>query len=608
MPALASRTRYTGHARGELRDREFTVIAQDPAIRRNGRIVRAQVAVPAEKLDPGPRGYRVSIVDYDSSRDVLYQAVDLGRDPASPDKYREASDEDLLTDPGFHAQNTYALVMRTLARFEAALGRRISWSFKYGHQIQVAPHAFCDANAYYSEEDQGLMFGYFPGEKGNTILSCLSHDVIVHEACHALLDGLRDRYTDPSLPDQAGFHEGIGDVVALLSVFSIREVVEELLRQSIREGRREGMKKLSDRPRRPDLNPVERWLNDSALFQLGEEMGRELHQRQGVGLRNSLQLPANPRVLDRPEYQEAHNRGEILVAAILTGLVRVWARRLKDLNMHGKLRPGAELTDADVRPMAEVGAAAASLLLTMAIRALDYSPPIDLLFGDYLSALVTADSELIPHERKYRFREELLRSFRERGIQPTSEERGTGLWRRPENDPHIRKPQSLRYESTHFESLQRDRDEVFRFLWENRDILGLYPGTYTRVMTVRPCVRVAPDGFVLRETVAEYEQMMETRARDLPRLGLDKPRVPDNVPLRLHGGGTLIFDEFGKLKFNIHKRLISPRQPAKFEYLWKQGYYREGTPLGVSLGAGGFFAELHRRRAVARKGETRAKR
>src|SRR5918993_1424458 len=55
----------------------------------------------------------------------------------------------LLEDPRFHAQNVYAIIMRTLARFEFALGRRVGWSF-LGHQLQVAPHAFADANAFYS--------------------------------------------------------------------------------------------------------------------------------------------------------------------------------------------------------------------------------------------------------------------------------------------------------------------------------------------------------------------------------------------------------------------------------------------------------------------------
>src|SRR5262249_34423159 len=91
-------------------------------------------------------------------------------------------------------------------------------------QLKVAPHAFAEANAFYSKRDEALLFGYFAGPKG-TIFTCLSHDIIAHETTHALLDGLRPRYLEPSSPHQAAFHEGFADVVALLSVFSIREVV-----------------------------------------------------------------------------------------------------------------------------------------------------------------------------------------------------------------------------------------------------------------------------------------------------------------------------------------------------------------------------------------------
>jgi hypothetical protein len=579
------------------RTREFTVIGQDPAVRGpGGRIVRATVAVPAEVLDPGPRGYRVSVVDYDASTDVLYPPADLGR--TAGDRYEGVDDDRLLGDPGFHAQQVYALVMRTLARFEAALGRHVSWSFRYGHQLQVAPHAFQEANAFYSETDQGLMFGYFPGARRRTIFTCLSHDVVVHETAHALLDSLRDRYTDDSLPDQAAFHEGFADVVALLSVFSLREVLQALLETSLRA--RQRRREAADTTAR--LRVDQAWLRRSALFRLAEEMGQELSAHRGDALRSSLALRPHPGVLDRPEFQPAHRRGEVLVAAVLGALVRVWARRLEELG--ADQGPGGA---PRVRRIAEQGAAAAAYLLTVAIRALDYAPPIDLLFGDYLSALLTADAELVPGASPFGFREELRASFEEFGILPTSDARGLGLWQSPEADPNIADRRALAYGRVHLESLQRDPDEVFRFLWENRDTLGLYPGTYTRVMSVRPCVRVAPDGFVLRETVAEYEQMLDTRGADLRRLGLRKPAgLADGQPVRLHGGGTLLFDEFGRLKFNVHKRLIGTGQQRKLDYLFgpdarladdeDEDAAAAGRPRRGAVA--GHFADLHRLRAV----------
>ena len=140
----------------------------------------------------------------------------------------EAHQARLLADPNFHAQNTYAIVMRILARFEFALGRRVEWGFN-GHQLNVAPHAFLDANAFYSNEDSGLMFGYFKGKSGAMVFTSLSHDIVAHETTHALLDGLRDRFTEPSSPDQAAFHEAFADIVALLSVLAVPVSTEVLI-------------------------------------------------------------------------------------------------------------------------------------------------------------------------------------------------------------------------------------------------------------------------------------------------------------------------------------------------------------------------------------------
>src|SRR4029453_16647214 len=117
------------------------------------------------------------VIDFDATSNALYTPaeIDMGKetsydDPYSPQAKRfkgkpaRVFNDTLLEDPRFPAQNVYAIVMRTLARFEFALGRRVAWGFR-GHQLNVAPHAFADANAFYSERDQALLFGYFPGRK-----------------------------------------------------------------------------------------------------------------------------------------------------------------------------------------------------------------------------------------------------------------------------------------------------------------------------------------------------------------------------------------------------------------------------------------------------------
>jgi hypothetical protein len=574
-----------------VRTRKLRIIAQDPAVRVGGKILTALVDVPAEDLQPGPWGFRVQVIDYDSSTGTLLRPLEdkAGPDGAFVDLFEKAPDKTLLADPRFHAQNAYAVVMRTLARFEFALGRRVAWGFD-GHQLKVAPHAFADANAFYSKRDEGLFFGYFPGRDGKQVVfSCLSHDVVAHETAHALLDGLRERYTDPSSPDQAGFHEGFADVVALLSVFAVREVVEALVDLSAagRRGAARGPVALAD------VTPAA--LRRSALLGLAEQMGQEMEQVRGEALRQSARLTPSKEYLAREEFFEPHRRGEVLVAAMMNAFLEVWSERLEALGRAGPLDRGR---------VAEEGANAADYLLTMAIRALDYSMPVHMEFGDYLSALLTADREIRPDDSKYHFRDHLRASFAAYGIEPTS--KGVpdepGVWLPPKEDLKVWPKGKFSHEHTHFESLTRDREEVFRFIWQNRRALGLVDGAYTRVLSVRPCLRLAPDGFFLRETVAEYVQIVELEARELRNsMKVEPPDgMPPDTPVTLYGGAALVFDEYGRVKFSINNRLDNrARQTRRLQYLWEYGHFDRGAARLQR------FSYLHRLRAGANPGSVR---
>src|SRR5262249_45005258 len=158
--------------------------------------------------------------------------------------------------------------------------------------IKIAPHAFVDANAFYSRRDEGLFFGYFPGRYG-TVFSCLSHDVVAHETTHALLDGLRERYTDPSSPDQAGFHEGFADVVALLSVLPQRDVVDAVVDRPA--GRADGAA-ARNLVALKDVTP--KALHNSVLFGLAKQMGQEMASVRGHAVRQSAKMHPSARLLD----------------------------------------------------------------------------------------------------------------------------------------------------------------------------------------------------------------------------------------------------------------------------------------------------------------------
>jgi len=562
-------------ARPNPRTRTLTAFGQDPSITINGEALTVSLEIPMERLAPGPWGARVHVIDFDATANALYKPVNCGDN----DAYAKIKDpERLVRDPAFHAQNVFAIVMSTLARFEHALGRRASWAFPggcghagcapgRGHVIKVAPHAFADPNAFYSRRDEGILFGYFQGRAG-PVFTCLAHDVIAHETTHALVDGLRPRYTDPSSPDQAAFQEGFADVVALLSVFRQKEVVAAALRTR------------GDRIATSHLTLE--CLRKYALLGLAEQMGDELAEARGNALRRSVELRPRPGLLDTDEFLEPHRRGEIFVAAMMNAFLDVWVTRLDGLGR--KERP---FVDRD--RVIEEGAETADCLLTMAIRALDYAPPVDLQFSDYLSAVLTADREVDPDDAKYEYRRALLASFGAYGIEPVRDAAAPelGHWSPP--------PADVSLNCNHFESLQGNADEMYEFVWENRETLELHPEAYTYVPSVRPSTRIDADGFVLRETVAEYVQVLELQARDLKRLKIPVPKgMTASERVRLHGGGALLFDEYGRLKFHIGSGVASPKQGARLQYLWDAGFFNERRQAVRR------FAELHRARAMGR--------
>jgi hypothetical protein len=90
----------------------------------------------------------------------------------------------------------------------------------------------------------------------------------------------------------------------------------------------------------------------------------------------------------------------------------------------------------------------------MCIRALDFCPPIDLNFGDYLRAIITADYEVVP-EDELRYRVAFVESFRKWGIYPTSMQ--------------TLSPESLRWRGLQFPELQPILSQVLHSAREFAD-------------------------------------------------------------------------------------------------------------------------------------------
>lgn len=589
--------------------RLISVVAQDPSVTdAKGRIVMSKIRIPCEVLAPGPMGYRIHVVDYDATEERYLGRHELPDSPGEEPAHWTTGRPDIVRDYRFHAQNVYALVMNTLARFEHALGRRVGWSF-HRHQLKIAPHGMLDANAFYSPSDEGLVFGYFPGLSGATVFTCLSHDVVVHETTHALLDALRERFLDPSSPDQAAFHEGFSDVIALLSVFAQPELVRELLRR----GRSRRGNVSVDTIHAADVTVDA--LKKSALFGLAEQMGVEMEGVRGGALRKSFDLPLDPGLKDTAEFLEPHRRGELFVAAALHAFVVAWGEAITRWAPKGQRA-------YSLASVAEMGADIADVLVTLWIRAIDYMPPVHLLFGDALSAALTADVEARPDDSRYELRARTRESFAAYGFMPPPTARPSGLW--------ARAPADLDYSNVRFESMRVDKDEVFRFIWENRERLGVHADAYTEVLSVRPCIRVGEDGFTLRETVAEYYQTSSLTPAELQRRRIKAPagwvaelkqfrkqaesrrakaisggesaravdeESDDQPTTPLYGGGTLVFDEYGHLKYHVSNNVFGRKeQSARLEYLYRAGLLRAGR-TGARLSIARLSA-LHRLRAT----------
>jgi hypothetical protein len=542
---------------------KVTAIAQDPSVRVDGRILTAPLEIPAEHLHPGPRGARFQVIDYDADRGKLVEPARFNLLDGDP--FEGVTDDAvLLHDPRFRALNAYAVAARTLATFERALGRRLEWASP-DHQLNLVPRAFAEANAFYAPDDGAVFFGFVPTEAAADVQTALSHDIVAHEVTHAILDGLRPRFNEPGLPDQLAFHEALGDIVALLSVFSVQEVVERLISLKYK-GARVPVSAVT-----PDA------LRKTALVGLAEELGKKT-AREGA-LRRSAKLKPLKTYLAGPEYQEPHRRGEIVVAAVVNALIELWTKRLADVVKDSKVGPSR------VR-VAEEGAKVADQLLRMVIRGIDYMPPVDLEFGDVLEAIWKADDVVAPDDQR-RYRLTLKESFQAYGIERSLATADV--------------PGDLLYDRSNYASLRSSPDEVFRFLWDNAHRLGIDRRWHTVVTSVRPSVRVGPDGLVVAEVVAEYTQTVNVTGADLPRLpgrfAFKRPAgIAPDTKLQLWGGGVLVFDQFGRAKYHVRKPIgDGERQRRRLEYLVAHGLVDDKGRFGFTLpeARGQRFAALH---------------
>ncbi len=542
-------------------------------------------------LAPGPVGEYVEVVDYDPASRRWYEPVDLNA--------AELLAQDGLPpaegNPQFHQQMVYAVTMNTIRNFEKALGRPIFWAARYNEnapsgqrdefvqRLRIYPHALRAANAYYSPEKRALLFGYFPGAVG-TVFTCLSHDIVAHETTHALLDGMHRRYVENNHPDTLAFHEAFADLVALFQHFTFPEVLRHQISRM-----------------RGDLTG--QGLLGELAQQFGEATGRYGALRDAIGQRDAttgVWTPIDPDPTRLAQTLESHARGSILVAAVFRAYLSIYKSRAADLLRiatagSGILQPGAIHPDLVERLAAEA-AKVAKHFLSICIRAVDYCPPVDITFGDYLRALITADFDLVPDDC-YGYRVSIIESFRQWGIVPD------GV--RAFSEEHLRLPfikwtdrigwdafgeaaeqlrpvvsESLYFRSRReaYDAYRRAQLELHAYLQsglsaeadasvgvEFEKITGLVLRAHSgvtgltgdeqnrphfEVHAIRPALRVSPDGNIRKQVIITITQRR--------RVPLD-PLDPDGEKLNFRGGCTLILDlDTLKLRYAVTRPIDDP--------------------------------------------------
>ena len=548
------------------------------------------VRVGYEQVAPGPVGHYLAVIDYDAGNRTYYQPVDLdarevlirgGLDPSE-------------SDPRFHQQMVYAVVMDTIRRFEFALGRRIKWkrdtspaSDPFHGKLRIFPPGIQEANAFYDPNLRALVFGYFQAVRdnaganipGQTVFTCLSHDIVAHETTHALVDGLREKFTTASNPDTPAFHEAFADIVALFQHFSYTEALLDTVNRT--GGMIHRLQLAPDASPEGDAAIAAELPGDNPLVGLARQFGEAAGMR-GV-LRSALGSKPNSRDLDT--VTEPHARGSILVAAVFDAFFTVYLKRTRDLMSIGRAG-GAVASNGALHPdlagrLAGEASKIAGNFSNICIRALDYCPPVDIRFGEFLRAVVTADHDLVPSD-PWGYRAALIEAFRSRGIVPEdvgsySEE--ALRWGPPEpKDPRKPVPPCAGLD---FDVLgdhgpdgnRRNAAVLHKWAQRNAAALGLSTKYPIQAHSFHSLHRVGPDGRLVFDYVVEFLQK-----REAPLY----PKDPKSPKFTFNGGSTVILNRHGAIRYAVVKRVDNERR------LESQRAFHQGA--GDSIAAAAYAA------------------
>jgi hypothetical protein len=513
-------------------------------------------------LDDGPTSARVAVVDYNADMHTLTAPVAWDKEkkwfyvpgsnpvewlPAAPpefetdkyirlsaaekaklnDKYREFIQK-TVGSMQFHQVNAWAVVQRVLEFYEdpSAMGRPIPWGFD-GNRLIVVPHAGYKENAFYDHNSKSLQLYYF-GDLIAPGYTCLSHDIITHETGHAVLDGIRPYYIQPSSVQTAAFHEFIGDLTAILVALFNQD-----LRHFIAESTQGEMGQAD------------------VLADLARQFGEEVQGRP------YLRSAHNNTTMDKvKDSLKQHFVSQVLTGAMFDILIGI-TRKHMEKNQPSATDGTSPARSSKVTPK-QAFWRAADRLRRVALQPLDLCPPCDIQFLDYARAVLRNDILTNPIDEDG-YRQIILDTFHQRGLcgcnYLKTQTVGTDCAFYEVLSDHLWKPKiDMVYHD--IGKVARSRTAAYYYLNNNRRALRIPPNQDIIVTDLYDNYKMGAAAVKLpREVILEYVWKEAVVLKD----GRGKSFGSLNgKTVFLLCGGTLAFDERGNLLSWFHKPGIEP--------------------------------------------------
>jgi hypothetical protein len=485
------------------------LMIQDPEIAHlpTGRLVEDWLGLAEPHYLDGPVTERVAVVDLDPTTEALEPGAVFEPPSGSRTFGRYRVDRKTVTAPHFIQVSVFGTVLRTMYMYEErdALGRKVEWAFG-GPQLLVVPRAGWWANAYYERRSRSLQFFSFRAH-GRLVHTSLSRDIVAHETAHALIDGIAPDLYDALDPQSLALHEGVADLSAVLVAFRSGRLRKAVLDQT--------------------GGSIEQSTNFSAI---GEQFGRAIDPSGHVGwLRNLLDDSVLDPHGDPAAEPEAHALSQVLTGALYRFLV--------ELHRDAIDRLAARRSETRLRVSGRALFAASEQFKRMILRGLDYLPPGEITFADYIRAILAADQASFEDDRWRRWiRTECVR----RGI--VADEAELEVVTNAEHDALA---------DVDLDGLASSEWVAYMFAERNRTLLGIPADAQFEVL---PRVNVKgrfqlPEAVLARASAAKEEAPSEVaQAAPMPAPG-GRPRGPGHAAP--DEGATAVHELLFKVRWSV---------------------------------------------------------